>query len=177
MNNQDIQTELIYFFFVAFLFLFIIGIIFRIFSKRFQFNKRNVELYGLLMNMNNTSLISISAITIQYLFVVFCTISFHGMNIIYLSIILILVLISEVVIDHFKGLPVSILIALINCGAIHIVYLLYDYITYEEFSYLLLIVLFLVILFIFLYDTYNLFRGINNVVVKNKYLKNKKYTL
>ena len=129
------------------------------------------------MNMNNTSLISISAITIQYLFVVFCTISFHGMNIIYLSIILILVLISEVVIDHFKGLPVSILIALINCGAIHIVYLLYDYITYEEFSYLLLIVLFLVILFIFLYDTYNLFRGINNVVVKNKYLKNKKYTL
>ena len=115
MENQDIQSELIYFFFVSFLFLFVVGIIFRIFSKKFKFNKGNIELYGLLMNMNNMSLISISTITIQYLFVVFCTISFHGMNIIYLSIILILVLLSEVVIDNFKGLPISIMIALINC--------------------------------------------------------------
>ena len=177
MSIQEIQTELIYFLFVAVLFLLMIFVIFKIFCKKIQFKQNNIKLYGLLMNMNNTSLISISTITIQYLFVVFCTISFHGMNLIYLSVICILVLISEAVIDNFKGLPLSILIALINCGAIHVVYLLYDYITYEEFSYSLLIILFLVVMFVFLFDTYNLVRGINNVVVKNKYLKNKKYTL
>ena len=177
MINGDIQNELYYFLGAAILFIIAIAIIFKIFCKNFKFNNKNVELYGLLLNLNNSSLISISAMTIYYLFVVFCTISFHGMNIIYLSIILILVLISEAVIDNFKGLPLSILLALINCGAIHIVYLLYDYITKEKFSYLLLIILCLVILFVFLYDTYSLFRNINNIVLKNKYLKNKKYKL
>ena len=177
MINGDIQNELYYFFGAAFLFIIAIAIIFRIFVKRFKFNNKNIELYGLLLNLNSSALVSISAMTIYYLFVVFCTISFHGMNIIYLAIMLILVLISESVIDNFKGLPLSIALALINCGAIQIVYLLYDYITQENFSYLLLIILSLVILFVFLYDTYSLFRNINNVVIKNKYLKNKKYKL
>ena len=177
MINGDIQNELYYFFTASIIFLISIFIIFKIFCKKFKFNNKNIELYGLLLNLNNPALISISAMTIYYLFTVFCTISFHGMNLIYLAIILILVLISEAVIDNFKGLPISIILALINCGAIQIVYLLYDYITQEQFSFLLLIILFLVILFIFLYDTYNLFRNINNVVIKNKYLKKKKYKL
>lgn len=177
MVNGDIQNELYYFFGAAFLFLIAIAIIFRIFCKKFRFDNKKAEFYGLLLNLNTPALISISAMTIYYLFVVFCTISFHGMHIIYLAIILLLVLISDAVIDNFKGLPISIGLSLINCGAIHIVHLLYDYITEEEFSLLLLMILFLVILFVFLYDTYHLFRSINNVVVKNKYLKKKKYTL
>ena len=177
MIDGNIQNELFYFLGAATLFLITIALVFRIFCKKFKFDNRNVELYGLLLNLNNSSLVSISAMTIYYLFVVFCTISFHEMNIIYLSIMLILVLISEAVIDNFKGLPLSIALALINCGAIQIIYLLYDYITQEEFSYLLLIVLSLVILFVFLYDTYSLLRNINNVVIQNKYLKNKKYKL
>ena len=177
MLNREIQNELYYFLIAAIIFLVAIAIIFRIFVKKFKFNNKNIEIYGLLLNLNNPALISISAMTIYYLFAVFCTISFHGMNLIYIAISLILVLISEAAIDNFKGLPFSILLALINCGAIHIVYLLYDYIKEEEFSILLLIILFSIILFIFLYDTYNLFRNINNVVVKNKYLKKKKYSL
>ena len=177
MVNGDIQNELYYFFGAAFVFLVMIAIIFRIFCKKFKFNNKNIELYGLLLNLNTPSLISISAMTIYYLFIVFCTISFQGMNIIYIAIVLILVLISEAIIDNFKGLPLSIVLSLINCGAIQIVHILYKYITEEEFSYLLLIVLFLVIIFVFLYDTYHLFRNINNVVVKNKYLKKKKYSL
>lgn len=175
--NKEIQTELFYFLIVAILFIITIAIIFRIFCKKFKFNNKNIELYGLLLNLNTPALISISAMTIYYLFIVFCTISFHGMNIIYISMILILVLTSEVVIDNFKGLPISIGLAIANCGAVHIIYLLYNYITKEEFSYLLFIILFLVIMFVFLYDTYNLFRNINNIVIKNKYLKKKKYTL
>ncbi len=177
MTNNEIQSELIYFCITSILFMIIIAIVFRVFCKKFKFDNKNIELYGLLLNLNTPALISISAMTVYYLFIVFCTISFQGMNIIYIAIILLLVLISDAVIDNFKALPVSITLSLINCGAIQIIYLLYNYITKEEFSYLLLIVLFLVIIFVFLYDTYNLFRNINNVVIKNKYLKNKKYTL
>ena len=52
-----------------------------------------------------------------------------------------LVLISEAVIDNFKGLWLSVVLSLVNCAAIHVIYLIYKYVTVEEFSYLLLIVL------------------------------------
>ena len=174
---KDIQNELYYFVFSAVLFLIIIAIVFAIFCKKFKLNKKNIELYGILLNLNTMSLVSISSMTIYYLFSIFCMISFHGMNLIYVSIILILVLISEVVIDNFEKLPISITLALANCAVIHIIYLIYDYVTQENFSYLLLMILFLIILFVFLYNTYNLLKNINNIIIKNKYLKKKNYKL
>lgn len=177
MANEEIIVDLIYFFVVAIIFLLVIAISFRLFSKHFKFNDKNVEIYGLLLNLETTSLISIATITINYLFLVWWLISFKGLNVIYISITLVLVLISEAVIDNFKGLPLSMFLAGLNCVAIHVSYLIYQYVTIEEFSYLLLIVLGLVVLFIFLYFTYNLFRQINNIVIKHKYLKHKKYTV
>lgn len=177
MKLENIITELITFSIVAAIFLITIAIIFKVFCKKFKFNNKNIEIYGLLLNLNTTALISIASLTINYLFLVYCTITFKGINVIYIAIILILVLISEAVIDNFKGLIKSIPLALINCAAIHIISLLYLYITQNEFSYLLLIILFLAILFVFLYYTYNLFRGINNVVIKHKQLKKKNYKI
>lgn len=177
MANEEIITDLIYFFIVAVIFLVAIAVIFKIFCKKFKFDDRNVEIYGLLLNLNTTSLISIATITINYLFLVWWMITFKGLNVVYVAITLVLVLISEAVIDNFKGLPLSMLLSGINCGAIHIIYLIHQYVTLEEFSYLLLVVLGLVVLFVFLYFTYNLFRQINNIVIKHKYLKNKKYTV
>ena len=177
MANEEIIANLIDFFIVAVVILLAIAIIFKIFCKKFKFDDKNVEIYGLLLNLNTTSLISIATITINYIFLVFWLITFKGLNIIYVAITLVLVLISEAVIDNFKGLPLSMLLSLINCGAIHIIYLIYQYVVIEEFSYLLLVVLGLVVLFVFLYFAYNLFRQINNIVIKHKYLKNKKYNL
>ena len=174
MNNGEILDDLMGFFSVAIIFLVVIALVFAVFCKKFKFNNKNIELYGLLLNLNTTSLISISATTINYLFLVWWTISFKGVQVVYIAITLILVLISEAVIDNFKGLPLSIGLTFINCVAIQVIYLLYCYLVQENFSYILLIVLFLLILFVFLYYTYNLFREINNIVVKHKYLKVKK---
>ncbi len=175
MSNEEIIGELVNFFAVAVLFLIGIAVIFKLFCRSFKFDKKNVELYGLLLNLDTPSLISIAAITINYLFLVWCMISFQGLHIIYIAVTLILVILSEAVIDHFKGLFWSLGLTIINCGAIQVIYLLYHYLTEEAFSYPLLLVLALVILFVFLYFTYNLLRGINNVVVRGKYLKEKKY--
>ena len=177
MANEEIITDLIYFFIVAVIFLVVIAVSFKIFCRKFKFDDKNVEIYGLLLNLNTTSLISISTMTINYLFLVWWLISFKGLNVIYVAITLVLVLISEAVIDNFKGLPLSMLLSGINCGAIHLIYLIHQYVTLEESSYLLLVVLVLVVVFVFLYFTYNLFRQINNIVIKHKYLKNKNYTV
>lgn len=177
MTIEEIKSELISFFAVAVVFLIVIAIVFKIFCRKFSFKDKNVEFYGLLLNLNTQSLISMATLTINYLFLVWCTISFNGLNIIYIALMFILILINEAVLDNFDDLPISIGLLAINCGAIQIIYLIYQHLTEVEFSYLLLLVLFLVILFVFLYYTYNLLRGINNVVVKHKYLKNKKYTV
>lgn len=177
MLKEEIITDLIYFFIVAVIVLTVIAICFRIFCRHFRFNDKNVEIYGLLLNLNTTSLISIATSTINYLFLVYWLFTFKGINVIYIAITLVLVLISEAVVDNFKGLPLSMVLSGVNCLAIHIIYLIHQYVTLEEYSYLLLIVLILVVVFVFLYFTYNLFRQINNIVIKHKYLKNKKYTV
>lgn len=177
MDNIEIINGLVNFAAVAIIFLVVLAILFSIFCKKFKFNKKNIELYGLFLSLDTSSLISIAALTVNYLFLVWCTISFSGLNVIYIAFTTILVILSDIVVDNFKKLPISLLLTVINCAAIQIVYLIYNYLTKESFSYILIIILFLVILFVFLYYTYNLFRQINNIVVKHKYLKEKNYKL
>ena len=177
MKNNEIINGLINFGAVAVIFLITVAIIFNIFCKKFKFDKKNIELYGLLLNLDTPSLISISTLTVNYLFIVWCTINFKGLNVIYISFIMILTLIGDAVIDNFKKLPVSILLMLGDCVAIQVIYLIYNYISSGAFSVGLIVILILVILFVFLYYTYNLFRQINNIVVRGKYLKDKKYKI
>lgn len=175
--DREILNGLVNFALVSIIFITSLFIIFNIFCKKFKFNKKNIKLYGLFLNLDVPSLISISSITINYLFLVWCTISFYGLNIIYIAFIFILVLISDVVLDDFKQLFIDFISSIVNCLAIQIIYLIYNYLTTEVFSYMLLIILILVIVFVFLYYTYNLFRQINNVVINHKSLKNKKYKI
>lgn len=175
MSNSEIISGLINFTIVAIIFLVVIFISFKIFCKNFKFDSKKIEIYGLLLNLNTTSLFSISCITINYIFLVWCTIGFNGLNIIYIAFTLMLSLLSDIINDNFKKIPITLLFTAANCAAIQITYMIYNYLTKEYFSYILLLVLILLILFVFLYYTYNLFREINNIVIKNKYLKKKNY--
>ncbi len=175
MSNKEIIQGLVNFTAVSIVFLIVISLVFTIFIKKFKFNKKNVEIYGLFLNLDTISLISISAATINYLFLVWCTLSFKGLNIIYISFTIILVFLSDAIIDNFKRLPISLGLTAVNCAAIQITYLIYNHLTKEKFSYALAIILGLVILFIFLYYTYNLLKQINNITVTQKYEKEKDY--
>jgi hypothetical protein len=177
MGNDNIMYGLINFFVVAVIFLVVLAALFNIFCKKFKFNPKNIELYGLFLNLDTMSLIAIASSTINYLFLVWCMISFNGLNIIYIAFIFILILINNVVLDEFKRLPLSMVMGVIDCLAIQIIYLIYNYLINESFSYMLLFILGLVIIFVFLYYTYNLFRNINNIVVNHKCLKDKKYKI
>ena len=175
MSNNDIIYDLLSFLAVAVIFLIIVSILFGIFCKKFKFNSSRIDLYGLFLNLNNTSLIAIASITINYLFLVWCMISFKGLNIIYITLIFILMLVRDFVMDDYKKIPLSLVMGTVDCLAIELIYLIYNYLMNDSFSYMLLAILILVVIFVFLYFTYNLFRRINNIVVDHKVLKNKKY--
>ena len=176
MNNQ-IMGNLLNFFAVAVVFLIILLVFFGIYAKKFKITDKNASIYGLFLDLDTRSLIAIASLTINYLFLVWCSFSFTDLNIIYVAIIILLVMVTDIVLDDFKKMFVDIGLSFVNCGAIKIIYIIFNYLHTEAFSYILLLTLFLLILFVFLYYTYNLFRQLNNIVVKNKYLKNKKYNL
>lgn len=170
----SIFNGLVNFLVVSVIFLIVIFISFIIFCKKFKFDKKNIKLYGLFLQLNNTSLIAISVNTINYLFLVWVTLNFEGLNIIYISIILILSLVSDFALDNFKNIPKTILSTILNCLAVEMVYLIYNYLTTEYNSIMLDIVIVLLIIFIFLYFTYNLLRNINNIVADHKHINKKK---
>lgn len=173
--DKEIIKGLVNFTAVSIVFLVVLIIIFSIFVKKFKFNKKNIEIYGLFLNLDTVSLISISALTINYLFLVWCTLSFRGLNIIYASVTIVLVFLSDAVSDNFTNLPKSLGLTAVNCAIIQITHLIYNHLINEKFSYPLAIILGLIVLFVFLYYTYNLLRQINNIAVKQKYVKEKKY--
>ena len=176
MNNQVIGN-LLNFFAVAIVFLIILFVLFGVFLKKFKITERNASIYGLFLDLDTRSLISIASLTIYYLFFFCCSFSFTDLNIIYVAIIVLLVMISDIVLDDFKKMFVDLGLSVVNMGAIKVIYIIFNYIYKKSFSYILLLTLFLLILFVFLYYTYNLFRQLNNVVVNNKYLRSKKYKL
>ena len=52
MDIKTVNSDLINFFAVAVVFLIGVAIAFKIFCKKFKFNSKNIELYGLLLNLN-----------------------------------------------------------------------------------------------------------------------------
>ena len=175
--NSQIMGNILNFFAVAVVFFIILFIFFGLYSKKFKITEKNASIYGLFLDLDTRSLIAIASITINYLFLVWCSFSFTDLNVIYISIIVMLVMISDIALEDFKKMFIDLGLSFVNCIAIKVIYIIFNYIHTEAFSYILLLTLFLLILFVFLYYTYNLFRQLNNIVVNNKYLKNKKYKL
>ena len=94
MNNQ-IMGNLLNFFAVAVVFLVILLIFFNIYSKKFKITEKNASIYGLFLDLDTKSLIAIASITINYLFLVWCSFSFTDLNVIYIAIIVLVVFVQE----------------------------------------------------------------------------------
>ena len=173
MSNTEIVSGLINFIIVAVILLVALSICLNLFCRKFKLSKDKIKLYGLFLNMNTTSLIAISALTINFTFLIWWTLSFCGINVMYIVFSLILMLIADIVLDNSKGAILSVLLTITNCALIQIIYLLYNHLTTESAHYMLMAVLILLLIFSFLYYAFNFLRMLNNIVLKNKHIKKK----
>lgn len=171
----DILVELIFFVIVAILFMIILSIFFRIILKKFKVQEKNLKWYGLLLNMDNKSLISVSCLSLNYIFLIWLLVTFKQINIAYIAFTFILVLVGDLTMMNFPRIFLNLLNNVIACVAIYIVYLLKDYLANEYMSIPVLIVLILVLIFVFMYFTYNLFKSLNVIAKKHEYIKNKEF--
>lgn len=175
MNTGVILGNIINFLMVALIFLGVLAITFKITLKNYNVKTSKLKFYGLFLGMDNKSILAFSCITLNYIFLIWCTATFSGMNIIYVLITTAFVLISDILIKDYNRIHIDLLFTAINCLCIFVTSLVYNYLVDEYTTIFLLIVLGLLIIFVFLYFTYITFKLLNNIVLKQENLQKKNY--
>ena len=175
MNTGEILEGVISFLFVALIFLAVLAVTFKITLKNYNVKTSKLKFYGLFLGMDNKSVMAFGCVTLNYIFLIWCTATFSGINIVYGLITLFFVLLADILVRDYKRIPIDILFTLINCLCIFVTSIVYNYLTNEYTSIFLLIVLGLLIIFVFLYFTYITFKFLNNIVIKQENLQNKNY--
>ena len=175
MNTELILGNIINFLFVALIFLCVLAVTFKITLKNYNVKTSKLKFYGLFLGMDNKSVLAFSAITLNYIFLIWCTATFSGMNVVYALITVFFVMLSDILIKDYRRIPVDLLFSAINCLCIFVTSLVYNYLIDEYTSIFLLIILGLLIIFVFLYFTYITFKLLNNIVLKQENLQKKNY--
>ena len=175
MDVKLILENIINFLFVALIFLGILAVVFKITLKNYNVRTSKLKFYGLFLGMDNKSVLAFSCVTLNYIFLIWCTATFSGINVVYVLITTFLVILSDILIKDFNRLHIDLMFTAINCLCIFVISLIYNYLINEYTSIFLLIILGLLIVFVFLYFTYITFKLLNNIVLKQENLKKKDY--
>lgn len=170
-----ILGNIVDFLFVALVFICVLAVTFKITLKNYNVKTGKLKFYGLFLGMDNRSILAFSCVTLNYIFLIWCTATFSGMNLVYILITVFLILLADIVVKDFRRIPFNMLFTLINCLCIYVISLIYNYMMNQYASIFLLIVLGLVIIFVFLYFTYITFKLLNNIVLKQENLQKKNY--
>lgn len=174
-TSIDILGNIVNFLVVAIIFLVVLAVTFKITLKNYNVKSNKIKFYGLFLGMDNRSILAFSLITLNYIFLIWCTATFSGINIVYFLIMVVFMVGSSISLKDYKRIPVDMLFCMINTLCIYVTSMIYDYLNNEYTTIFLLIILGLVIIFIFLYFTYITFKYLNNIVLKQKDLQRKDY--
>lgn len=145
-------------------------IILKILIKKFNPEKSQVQIYGILQAMSNKEIISISCFLVTYVFMIYLMASFIDLDLAIVIIVLSLTLIGGILVKN-KWVLVDLILSMISLGGIKIVYLLHDYITNEYMDIWMLLLLVFVMIFLFLYLSYTLLKSLKTVIIANKYIR------
>ena len=174
-TNIDIMGNIVNFLVVALVFLGVLAITFKITLKNYNVKTSKIKFYGLFLGMNNRSILAFSMITLNYIFMIWATATFSGINLIYILIMVVFIIGADLIMKMYDRIHIDLIFIMINSLCIFVSSKIYEYLNNEYTSLFLLIILGLVIIFIFLYFTYITFKLLNNIVLKQENLMNKEY--
>lgn len=176
MENIEIIYTLVSFLVVGLIFMLVLGITFKILLKKYSVDNAKIKFYGLFLGMKNSQILAFSMVSLNYLFLIYNLISFNKLNVIILIFSMILVILSDIVIKNYpKGL-LNILYEIISILTIIVNNYLYNYIVDNNSSIIIVCLVFVIILSVLFYS-YVMFKTLNNIIVKDKHIKEDKYSL
>ena len=144
-DNITLLSNMINFLVVGIVFILVLAVVFRISLKNYNVKTSKIKFYGLFLGMDNRGVLAFSLITLNYIFLIWCTATFTGLNIYYVFVTVLFMILSDIIIKDYNRIPVDLVYSMINIGSIFVTSLLYDYLINKYQSVLLLIVLGLVV--------------------------------
>lgn len=176
MENIEIIYTLVSFLVVGLIFMLVLGITFKILLKKYSVDNAKIKFYGLFLGMKNSQILAFSMVSLNYLFLIYNLISFNKLNVIILIFSMVLVILSDIVIKNYpKGL-LNILYEIISILTIIANNYLYNYIVDNNSPIIIVCLVFVIILSVLFYS-YVMFKTLNNIIVKDKHIKEDKYSL
>lgn len=176
MNNSELIYNLVSFLIVGLIFMGTLAITFKILLKKYSVDNGKIKFYGLFLGLNNKQILSFSMISLNYILLVYNLLTFNNINIILITISSVLVILSDILIKNYpKGL-LNILYEVISLLTIFVNNLLYSYIVEQDSILVIVCIIFVIILAVLLYS-FVLFKSLNNVIIKDKFIKEEKYSL
>jgi len=176
MQNSEIIYNLISFLAVLLIFMVTLAITFKILLKKYIINNAKIKFYGLLLGLNNRQILSFSMISLNYVYLVYNLLTFSNGNIILIAISFLLVLLGDIIIKNYpKGL-INIVYEIISILTIYVNNLLYEFIIDQSSIAIIICIVFVIILSVLLYS-FVLFKSLNNIIIKDKYIKEEKYSI
>lgn len=176
MENNEIIYHLISFLIVGLIFMGALAITFKILLKKYSVDNGKIKFYGLFLGLNNKQILSFSMVSLNYIFLVYNLLTFNKINIITITFSCLLVIISDIILKNYpKGL-MNILYEIISLLTILVNGMLYAYIQDQSSIMVLICIIFVIILSVLFYS-FVLFKSLNNVIVKDKFIKEEKYSL
>lgn len=174
MTINGVMTILFKFFIVYILFTILLEILFY-----FLLDKRKgkeiigirVNIFGLLMELDNMTLLALSVALIKYIFVLWCL--FDSSNISFVHIIILSIF--SISFGLFSKSIKNLVFEILNAGAIYFALvssrLLTNYLVEVRYEWYVYVGDIMLKLFIILYATFFLLRNVLNSVIKNKYIR------
>ena len=176
MRNNELFYHLVSFLIVGLIFMFALAVTFKILLKKYSLDNAKIKFYGLFLGLNNKQILAFSMISLNYIFLVYNLLVFNSLNIILITISCILVILSDILIKNYpKGL-FNILYEIISLLTLFVNNILYKYIIDQDSVVVIICLVFVIVLSVLLYS-FVLLKSLNNVIVKDKFIKEEKYSL
>lgn len=176
MSNNEVIYHLVSFLIVGIIFMVALAITFKILLKKYSLDNSKIKFYGLFLGLNNKQILSFSMTSLNYIFLIYNLLVFNKLNVIIIVISSILVILSDIIIKNYpKGL-INVLYHVISLLTIFVSNILYNYIIDQDSVVVVVCLVFVIILSVLLYS-FVLFKSLNNIIVKDKFIKEEKYSL
>jgi len=176
MENNEVIYHLVSFLIVGIIFMVVLAITFKILLKKYSLDNAKIKFYGLFLGLNNKQILSFSMTSLNYIFLIYNLLVFNNLNIIIIVISSVLVILSDIIIKNYpKGL-INIVYEIISLLTVFVNSILYNYIIDQDSVVVIVCLVFVIVLSVLLYS-FVLFKSLNNIIVKDKFIKEEKYSL
>ena len=156
-------SKLLYFGIFACAMLVFITLILDLYVKKNSFDVKKSKVYGLLTGLDNSDILSLSIIAINYMLLVFLAITTSSANIPFMTAIAVMSILPWIITKNFIKIPFSLIVNAISVFALYILSYVHTYLTSEGQDTLMRISVFFIIAFVFIYFTYNFINDVNDI--------------